>query len=90
MHDIDPKRDNKQIVAICYTTYRRARYSETQIKEIVEWYEETNKTLKKSDVKSTIPSWVVMARKLLKSKKGGPKLRDYWQKRLNEWEKKNG
>jgi len=34
------------------------------------------------------PSWVSMARKFLASKKGNPKLRTFWQKRLQTWEKK--
>jgi len=56
------------------------------MKEIVDWYEAT---LKKTDVKGTIPSWVLMARRLLKSKRGNPKLREYWKNRLDKWEKKN-
>lgn len=88
LHDTDPNRPNKQIVAICFSTYRKAKgISETHIKEIVDWYETT---LKKTDVKGTVPKWVTMARKLLKSKRGNPKLRAYWQKRLDKWEKKNG
>ena len=88
LHDTDPNRPNKQLVAICFTTWRKSKgISETQMKEIVEWYEAT---LKKTDVKGVIPKWVAMARKLLKSKRGSPKLRAYWQKRLDAWEKKNG
>jgi len=48
----------------------------------------TNKTLTKGDVKGTIPKWVTMARTLLKSSRGNKKLRDYWSKRLKEWEGK--
>ena len=53
-------------------------------------FSNTNKTLKKSDVEGTIPSWVAMARRLMKSKKANSKLIAYWKKRLEEWEAKNG
>ena len=91
-----PKRSNEQISGICFGIWRRKDYSETQIKEAVEWYEARvkmtraqakklgKKIVKKADKEA--PSWVQTARKLLASKKGNPKLRAYWKKRLMAYE----
>lgn len=183
LHKIDPNRPQKQIIAICYDTFRRSKRKRTtqETKAILEWYErqESNRPIEISEALSSedfkdmtledmvnklkewkkeikelgyvsppttekeskhiklfsnigsleraigermaniveddlmkwyeskigvpkkdgsgkgvqankgrgeCPKWVQMARRLLASKKGNPKLRSYWQKRLEKYE----
>ena len=145
LHHIDPNRPQKQIIAMCFNSWRSNKYSETQLKNIVEWYEARlgaippvcvcpkcgatvknpeahcpeikcpkcgtpmrrrqpgtgggrgaggpdveESTLTKADAKSTIPRWIAIARKLMKSKKANEKLKEYWRARLEKWEKAHG
>lgn len=39
MHDLDPNRPQKQLIAICFSSWRKNRYSETEVKDIIKWYE---------------------------------------------------
>lgn len=97
LHKIDPNRPQKQIIAICYDTFRRSKRKRTtqETKEIIEWYESkigvpkkdgSGKGVQVNKGRGECPKWVQMARRLLASKKGNPKLRSYWQKRLEKYE----
>lgn len=88
VHDADPNRPQKQIIAICYSAWRKSKRKRTtqETKEIVDWYEsKVNKPPKKNEDKNE-PNWVKTARRLLASKRGSPKLREYWKKRLEKYE----
>ena len=100
LHDVDPKRPQKQIIAICYDAWRKRKRTVQETKEIVEWYEaKIRKGVPKRDGsgkgvganqgRGGCPSWVQTARKLLASKRGNPKLREYWKKRLLKYEGEN-
>jgi len=58
--------------------------------ELTKWYESKFAEAKVNKVPKNEgkgePSWVQMARRLLASKKGSPKLRAYWKKRLEKYE----
>jgi len=101
VHNADPKRPQKQIIAICFDAWRKSKRKRTtaETKAIVEWYEtKVKKGIPKKDGsgkgvgankgRGGCPSWVQIARKLLASKKGSPQLRDYWKKRLERYEGK--
>jgi len=64
------------------SAWKKGKFTESDEEDVTE-------TLKTSDAKGTIPSWVLMARKLLKSKSKNEKLKAYWRKRLEAWEAKN-
>ena len=67
------------------------RMAQEQKEELMKWYESKVGTPKndgngKGVKANKEPSWVKMARKFLASKKGNPKLREYWKKRLVKYE----
>ena len=78
--------EQKQRLAICYSTWRKSKRkrSTSETKAIVEWHESKFTETKKED--KSEPRWVKIARRLLASKKGSPKLREYWKKRLEKYE----
>lgn len=41
LHDVDPKRPQKQIIAICFDAWRKSKRKHTvaETQEIVKWYE---------------------------------------------------
>lgn len=45
VHDLDPKRPQKQIIAICFDAWRKSKRKRTtqETQEIVEWYESREK-----------------------------------------------
>jgi len=47
VHDLDPKRPQKQIIAICYSAWRKSKRGVAETKAIVEWYESKFKGEKK-------------------------------------------
>lgn len=99
LRKIDPKRPQKQVIAICYSTWRKSKRkrSTSETKSIIDWYEaKIKKGVPKRDGsgkgvganqgRGGCPEWVQMARRLLKSKRGSPKLREYWKNRLTKYE----
>lgn len=78
--------EQKQRLAICYSTWRNSKRKRTtqETQEIIEWHESKFMEAKKEDKNE--PDWVKMARRLLASKKGSPKLREYWKNRLMKYE----
>jgi len=102
LHKIDPNRPQKQVIAICYSTWRNSKRKRTtqETQEIVEWYETkirkgvpkrdgSGKGVQANKGRGGCPKWVQMVRRLLASKRGNPKLRSYWQKRLDKYEGEN-
>lgn len=63
-------------------------FSESKNKDQIYWFIEA--TLKSSDLPSeSVPKWIGLAKKVLKSPKFSPKVKAYWRKRLMSWCKKN-
>lgn len=91
--------EQKQRLAICYDTWRKSKRKRTtqETQEIIKWYEaKVKKGVPKKDGsgkgvganqgRGECPKWVQMARRLLASKRGSPKLREYWKNRLIKYE----
>jgi len=62
--------------------------STQESRKVVEWFIES--TLKSSDLPPhSIPKWINLAQKVLKSPKLNEKVKAYWKKRLMAWCKEN-